>query len=109
MPRKLRSALATINGATPVAEKASVLQGGSEASNDIRLFFALYPATLTSKVDAVQVQGATAAVTYEFQTGTSKLSAHPMTGTAVLVNGKWLVSQTTWSAWVSKSDIHGSG
>jgi hypothetical protein len=48
-------------------------------------------------------------VTYEFLTATSKLSAQPMTGTAVLVAGKWLVSQTTWSAWVGKSDIRGSG
>jgi hypothetical protein len=95
------------NGATPVAEKASLLQGGREATSDIPLFFALYRATLTTKVDAIQPHGAT--VTYQFQTGTSNLSAQPMTGTAVLVDGKWLVSQTTWFAWVSKSDIHGSG
>jgi hypothetical protein len=96
------------NGATPVAEKASLLQGGSAATTDIGLFFALFQATLSTKVDALQLHGVTADVTYEFQTGTNKLSAQPMTGTAVLVDGKWLVSQTTWSAWVSKLDIHGS-
>jgi hypothetical protein len=66
------------------------------------------PVTLSTKVDAVQLHGVSADVTYEFQAGTNKLSAQPMTGTAVSVDGKWLVSQTTWSAWVSKSDIHGS-
>jgi hypothetical protein len=91
-----------------VAEKASLLQGGGAASTDIRRFFALFPATLSTKVDAVQLHGVSADVTYEFQAGTNKLSAQPMTGTSVSVDGKWLVSQTTWWALVSKSDIHGS-
>ncbi len=77
------------NGATPVAEKAAVLQGGTNATTDIHLFFALLPATFTTKIDAIQLNGTTATVTYEFFAGTSKLSAQPMTGTAVLVGGKW--------------------
>ena len=97
------------NGATPAAEKAAELQGGPTATSDIHLFFALLPASLTTKVDSIRVNGTTATVTYEFFAGTSALSPRPMTGTAVFEDGKWLVSQASWSAWVRKSDIHGSG
>jgi hypothetical protein len=80
------------NGATPVAMKASLLQGDNDATADIRLFFAVFPATLTTKVDAIELYGASAAVTYPFQTGAGQPSAQPMSGTAVLVDG------SGWSA-----------
>jgi len=104
------SAWATFfSGATPVAGKAAVLEQGAGAAADIRTFFSLFPANLTTKVDSVVLNGTTATVTYEFFAGTSPLSARPMAGTAVLINGKWLVSQQTWDAWLAQSDIHGSG
>ena len=97
------------DGTTSVAHRAAVLQHGAGATTDIRLFFSLFPADLTTKVDAVRVNGHSAKVIYEFFAGTARLSRKPMTGTAVLVHGEWLVSWPTWSAWVRKSDIHGSG
>jgi len=99
------------DGATTVDEKAAVLEQGASATADIGTFFSLYPKDLTTKVDSVQLNGstATATVTYEFFAGTRRLSARPAAGIAVLIDGRWMVSQQTWNAWVAVSDIHGSG
>ena len=97
------------NGSTTVREKAAVLENGTASTNDIALFFGLYPHNLTTRVESVQLNGTTASVIYEFFAGSAALSPRPMTGTAVDIDGKWLVSQSTWATWVAQSDIHGSG
>lgn len=80
---------------TTTAQKVALLQNGSK----FKSFIAAQEknplaSELTATVTKVSVKGNTATVTWTVQLGTQKLS--PGTGEAVLVNGKWLVSQTTF-------------
>lgn len=80
---------------TSTSQKVKLLQNGSKFGSFIAAQEKNPLASeLTATVSKVVVKGNTATVTWTVQLGTQKLS--PGTGQAVEVNGKWLVSQTTF-------------
>lgn len=80
---------------TTVAQKVALLQDGSKFATFIAAEVKNpLAAGLSASVSKVAVHGSTATVTWSVQVGTQKLSPGP--GQAVLVAGKWLISEATF-------------
>lgn len=104
------SAWATFwDGRVPAAQKAAFVQNGASAVPDITSVFSILTPDQAVRVDSVAVTGDTATVTYAFTLGGQELTKGDATGTAVKVDGQWVVSSVTWDAFVQRSDVHGSG
>lgn len=86
------------DSATSAAEKAALLQNGDAHVGELEAF-ASNPlaALLTLPVTGVVVSGSTASLTYDVRLAGSTVAAG-QTGTMVLENGVWKVSEATFIA-----------
>lgn len=86
---------------TPEATRLTLLQDGTKYSSVISTLTHLLPAGAMTTVQGVQGTGATtASVTYSLKDSTGTLESG-LSGTAVEVGGKWLVSSTTFCGLVA--------
>jgi hypothetical protein len=81
---------------TPPAQAVTLLQNGTALQPVITKLRTVMPAGLSVKVDSVAVTGTTAMVTYDLLNNGQSLLGHSSTGNAIEVNGKWLVSHSTF-------------
>ncbi|MGH9129847.1 MAG: hypothetical protein ACRDY2_13040 [Acidimicrobiales bacterium] len=83
------------NYSTPTATRVSLLQDGTKYKAVISSLSKLLPKGTSVTVQGVKPAGTTASVTYSINVGSASLKSG-LTGTAVNMNGKWLVSSTTF-------------
>lgn len=81
---------------TPSATRLAVLQDGSKYKSTIASLTHLFPPGTAATVKSVTVNGTTATVGYSLKAASGPLPLPASTGTAVEVNGKWLVSDSTF-------------
>ncbi|MGH9075051.1 MAG: hypothetical protein ACRDZQ_13185 [Acidimicrobiales bacterium] len=93
------------DAATPESKQVALLQDGSKYKPLITKVRKLLPAGTTADVKAVKVNGTHATVSYALSTNGSALLPSA-TGQAVDVNGRWLVSSTTFCSLVSLTGSH---
>jgi hypothetical protein len=86
------------NAKTPASQDLTFLEDGAALTTQLNALHKLTPPDLTVKVEAVNVNGLSADVTYELMSGGKSLLGHPSTGNAVKVGGQWLVSRGTFCA-----------
>lgn len=101
-------AMATFTDAAVSPEaKSGLVQGGADPA-DLRLVFGILPPANRGQVVGVTVDGSRAVVRYHL-TAASAAPGGPAEATATLVDGRWLLTSSWWSALVTHSDVHGSG
>lgn len=80
---------------TPEPTRITLLQNGAKYAPIIASVIGDFPKGLSATVSSVKPSGTTATVTYSLQ-ATSGILMSGLTGMAVQVGGKWLVSATTF-------------
>lgn len=94
------------NASTPASEQAALLQDGAARTAQVVQLRRFLPPGLTTTVKSVAIHGATATVTYVLMANGRALLGQTSTGTAALVNGKWLVSNMTFCSLISLEGAH---
>ncbi|HZT67723.1 MAG TPA: hypothetical protein VFA11_18180 [Acidimicrobiales bacterium] len=105
-PAQAKSAIAStwttfFSASTPLSTEISLLQNGNRHEAQIQALHKQMPADLSARVVSVAVSNGQATVTYDLiSNGQPLLSSHS-TGKAVLVAGRWLVSEGTFCSLVT--------
>lgn len=109
-PAQKKAAITTtwttfFNASTPASQQVALLQNGTAHKTQIDQLRGKLPPGTMAQVKSITLSGNTATVHYEATAHGTVLVANA-TGTAVDVNGKWLVSQTTFCGLVALAGAH---